>query len=546
MAGMISTVRGVLALLSGFVIVPWVVAADPPDQYPVEVKIGIVAYQDWGNQQDAYADIFTALEKAGTKAGGPPVRFRLALGSYDEVLHWYLQGTIDAAVTTPGVFTEIMKIADAQGGDNRDQVYRYIGTRGKYPVPPDSRWASDERKKRGIHTRYHSICLVRRDSPIRTQEDLKKGIAEHRVQRLFVHRLSASGGIVPQYVLNEQGIARDFEKCEVLVFPHPKHQTARHGGEGGPGRQTRTKELVGFVWDAAEGDLSKPDRDEAWDQLRKLPFDELDKTSIPENVLVARPAAAGTDGELSKPAEILEKLVKLAKQSDHKDNSLEYGFDHRDDWRTFYEYDKLLRFSEARHNSWRSGGESPKVSLDDIEGLLNFFVTSVKDNTPRLALVLSGGGAKCSYQVGAVKALEEKLADIRKNSPDNAELSKLDIALVVGTSGGAINALPIALGLSKVPMDQQTVPGQSDWEKLWGELDQKDILIPSTRIQLLLGGIFAQRVRGPPRDLLLGRSPSKCLSFVLGFFLVEETTDPQHAHARSARLRHLPSHDGRR
>ena len=81
---------------------------------------------------------------------------------------------------------------------------------------------------------------------------------------------------------------------------------------------------------------------------------------------------------------------------------------------------------------------------------------------PRIAVVFSGGGAKCSYQVGAIRAVEEKLSEIRKklNAPN------IDIDLVVGTSGGALNALPVALGISALP------ESLGDFSQVWEELDQ--------------------------------------------------------------------------
>ena len=70
-----------------------------------------------------------------------------------------------------------------------------------------------------------------------------------------------------------------------------------------------------------------------------------------------------------------------------------------------------------------------KASLDEFGQLLLLYARS-QPRPPRLALVLSGGGAKCSYQVGAVTALEEKLAELRRDNPEPG----LDIGLVVGTA----------------------------------------------------------------------------------------------------------------
>ena len=92
---------------------------------------------------------------------------------------------------------------------------------------------------------------------------------------------------------------------------------------------------------------------------------------------------------------------------------------------------------------------------------------------PRLALVLSGGGAKCAYQAGAIKSIESQLKTLQQYRPLDRYGRKLkvddgagpspDISLVVGTSGGALNAVPVAIGLTKEkaddsPRSDKTVP----------------------------------------------------------------------------------------
>ena len=109
-----------------------------------------------------------------------------------------------------------------------------------------------------------------------------------------------------------------------------------------------------------------------------------------------------------------------------------------------------------------------QVTFDEIGRMLLHYARS-QGRSPRLALVLSGGGAKCSYQVGAVAAIEEKLAALHGANPDYP----LDINLVVGTSGGAINALPIALGVTR------SDEGRHQFADVWQSLDQRDIVRPA-------------------------------------------------------------------
>lgn len=99
---------------------------------------------------------------------------------------------------------------------------------------------------------------------------------------------------------------------------------------------------------------------------------------------------------------------------------------------------------------------------------------------PRIAVVFAGGGAKCSYQVGAIQAVEEALSSLRESTQQSA----FDVNLVVGTSGGALNALPVALGISRSPKSRSLLGD------VWQELDQRDIIRPSRRVRLLMVAWF--------------------------------------------------------
>ncbi len=125
---------------------------------------------------------------------------------------------------------------------------------------------------------------------------------------------------------------------------------------------------------------------------------------------------------------------------------------------------------------------------------------------PRLALVLSGGGAKCAYQAGAIEALEARLENRRKAcKSDCSVLSQLDVNLVVGTSGGSINALFAALGATKNPSSQKV---KYRLEHLWLSLNLASLIHPSNRFlfwvstwfglaQSLVISIFAGFYKGP-------------------------------------------------
>ncbi|MBS0484966.1 MAG: patatin-like phospholipase family protein, partial [Proteobacteria bacterium] len=55
--------------------------------------------------------------------------------------------------------------------------------------------------------------------------------------------------------------------------------------------------------------------------------------------------------------------------------------------------------------------------------------------TPKVGLVLTGGGARAAYQVGVLRAIAELLPDKTRNP----------FPIICGTSAGAINAASIAV-----------------------------------------------------------------------------------------------------
>src|SRR5713101_6997713 len=143
---------------------------------PVEVRVGIVAYQDF---EEDYKEDLTTLAKAKN------FRFRLAPGTYAEVLHWMERGSIDVAVMTPGVFAQTQK--------RKVPLCRYLATMGHKPAKGPL--ALPERQKPGLHYDYQAACVVAADSPLRNTADLKKAAADGNIQFLFVDPLSVSGRI---------------------------------------------------------------------------------------------------------------------------------------------------------------------------------------------------------------------------------------------------------------------------------------------------------------------------------------------------------------
>src|SRR5262245_33981015 len=174
-----------------------VIAQQAPDR-PLEVRVGIVAYQDFQHELKSYKKELLALAKESK------FRFRLAPGTYAEVLHWMERGLIDVAVMSPGVFAETQKA--------KVPVCRYLATLGHPPAK--SPLALAERKKPGPHYQYQAACVVAADSSLHNSADLKKAAAEGSIQFLFVDRLSVSGRILPEYVLKQIGIEPTRDQVE--------------------------------------------------------------------------------------------------------------------------------------------------------------------------------------------------------------------------------------------------------------------------------------------------------------------------------------------
>ena len=80
-------------------------AVTPAAETPIDVRVGIVAFQDFHQERDRYERLFSDLSDSSQQ----PIHFRLATGTYGDVLHWIDGELIDVAVLTPGVFAETLK-----------------------------------------------------------------------------------------------------------------------------------------------------------------------------------------------------------------------------------------------------------------------------------------------------------------------------------------------------------------------------------------------------------------------------------------------------
>ena len=443
-----------LVLSSCFV----VMAADPED-HPVKIiRVGAITYADYNTDYVEKQQALNQLAKlynesdAGKKQN---ISFQLWVSSYDDILDWYKNGWIDVAFLSPGP-TAVLLVAQ-KNDELRDL---YIGTAVLPPADANNLFASPERHKPGDHVSYHTVCVVNNKSDIRTWDDLQKQIKAKKVDFLFVHPLSASGRILPEYVLrNRKGIdATDLHKELTEVQWTYDHQATIRALEQ-PSASGNTK--VAFLWDGALNDAT------ARAQLRKIPIPEFEELSIPQEVVLI--------SSNFKDNKELVKNIFVPKKPEYKTRYVELR-----DWVEQY----------AGIVTWvRELGLTPnklEQSSFNLQQILQK-VQNYESSHPkgaRIALVLSGGGAKCAYQIGVIRAIENEINELNKkptlssvastadNKTPTVKPRPLNIGLVVGTSGGAINALSVALGLTR------TEEGQDALQNVWLSFHQQDFFRP--------------------------------------------------------------------
>jgi len=318
---------------------------------------------------------------------------------------------------------------------------------------------------------YLSVCLTRKDSGLSSLADLKA--AGPRLQVLAVDPLSLSGYINPRLAFQRAGLNL---KAEQIRFTHSHSNSIRCLQEAqGP--------TIATLWASTWQRQKSPD-------LKEIPLAELEGLHSLPVALVAQ-----------KGGPVTSKLKSLVASGGYP------GFVYDP---TYADKVATLPAEWLRESS--RGRSLDRVDLGDVAMTLLHYNRS-HTRSARLALVLAGWGAKCSYQAGAVRALEERLEVARQrwNDPD------LDIKLVVGTSGGAINALAVAMGLSK------TSAGYKDLAQAWCDLDQGEIVCPPMMVRVNMWCWFASLagllILGLNWRFRLGKARSMALTALLGLFL---------------------------
>ena len=384
------------------------------------LRVAVLVYQDTekGSHPSEPA-LRTFLDAAGIK--GP---FRVAHGTYGDVLHWLHIGAVDMAVVSPAILGQAM----VQAGPIRWEYLASVSS------------SADRLQSR-------SVAVVRSESPIRTADDLRQLLARGKGRLLLVDPFSVSGALAPRVALATERISLPESRVR-YTHSHTSSLNMLRSGTSG--------DEVAFVWNGAFTEARMQG-------LRTLEIPALAHMRIPPDALIVRsdlPQLARLKSALNGP------VADLAGVS--------------------FRADPAWREGDAAVRDWlaRAGSGSPerltRLDLDELGSLLLHYTHS--QTTPlRLAVVFSGGGAKCSYQIGAVRAIEEKLAELRRETGDGS----IDISLVVGTSGGAINALPVAMGMSSTPRQCDEL------DAVWRSLDQRVIIRPAFAVRLNMALWFA-------------------------------------------------------
>lgn len=435
---------------------PTAAAAATPSHAPADpliVRVGVVNYNGTKETHFNYQRVLSRMAASRTDR---KIDFRLVDGAYDDVLEWYKSGLLNVAILSPGVIAELSTL-DKWKDDLKDY---YVASEGLPPAAATDPFAAAARRAPGTHFAYHSVCLVRADSPVRTAEDIKKLAEDHKVDFVFVHPLSVSGYILPEHVLRVDYGIKTKEITPVWSYDHT--QSLRELAEGAPDGAVR----VAFVKDNVKAPGKASEAAPFMKKFRQVPMPQLDDDEglIPQDVVLIHPNFIEHKPLIDELFINYGTSVARGGAPKNDDDSLWKAYAPHKEWGD--EYKRVVEW--LRHVDGQIDTSAQQyLTLEQIVGKLRNYKRS-NARPPRLALVLSGGGAKCAYQLGAIQAIEDEL-DFHRDEQDKRDI---DINLVVGTSGGAINALCVALGVT------EDGDGLGALKKTWENFEQSTFFEP--------------------------------------------------------------------
>jgi len=470
----------------------------------VEVRVGITEYQ---NVEETYSRYYKLFQELSEAAGTEPVTFKFAIGTYEEVSDWYNKGQIDVAILSAMPVAELLLSIKTDFPLLAKLKNSYIGTLTPNPdysssskkcggdMPEPRRLFNDvytdepEKEERSKYpSSYRTVCLVPKDSDINDFQQILDLQRQNKLKILFVRPYSVSGYLIPSYYLefnkklNISSEAYDFSYQHENSLKRLMQKNLTRGMEQDP-KDKQNKYLVAFVHDKTN--YCGQNSSETYFKRIKTPELDAKEFEIPFEAVLISPRLGQNDFDNLKSL-----MMKLFKQRDEtlKKRSVEPGA------QTYISAFKEFKTPDQPGNDLNAWVRSYSLIMRAIQTIdkprtlpYRFTINEIiKDlrlykesqqqglngavKPMRLALVLSGGGAKCAYQAGAIKEIESKLKG-----------SGVDIDMVVGTSGGAINALFVALGITGDENAQKCL------ETTWSEFEQQDFFEPSWTFTLVFG-----------------------------------------------------------
>ena len=436
------------------------------------IRVGVADYGNVERNYERYVALFRELTDLATP--DQPVSFSVAVGDFSEVMGWYLRRIVDVAVLPAMPIAQL--IANTPDSDLPKLEESYVATLAeRLSIPksgqqvlwqlfPNDDEMARSRAAYGADV-FDRVTLVVADrpgapSPLRSVADLSDKRFARRIKYIFLQPFSIPGYILPTQFLRDQGIDPAVIKYD---FAYQPQYSLRRIAEPLPGEDDG-KLLVAFSTDTA----SYEDRGQNVTFRRLEGATMLEEARVPRNTVIVNQFLDQATRQRIKDE--LSMLFERRRPTETKESEFRIKVSPANEW--------VAQYTGVQ--SWLEHADLPqnfqsKSTLDELIADLEAYKSAGK--TPRLALVLSGGGAKCSYQVGAINAIETRLGQEREKSGGK---DNLDIDLVVGTSGGSINALLVALGVTRDDA------GRKALSQTWASFRQEDFLCAVAGVQLHL------------------------------------------------------------
>jgi predicted acylesterase/phospholipase RssA/ABC-type phosphate/phosphonate transport system substrate-binding protein len=447
-----------------------------------EIRVGITEYQNVEQVYRKYQEFFDELERIAHE-DRLDIHFKFAIGTYNEVIDWYSKKLIDVAVLSAMPIADLLTISDTAQKDKIRQAFlaklNPVGGRivrcqadpcRRSLDEPSAQCATEGGQSQTARPEYHVSAIVPAEYGWKDFDDVRRYAGKKQLKFLFVRPVSISGYIVPSYYLKE--IQKIDPKQEEFDFTYQHQESLQRIIR--KDKRDEGKKVVAFVIENTS--YCVPEADANRQFFTKLEAHGLSNIDIPHEVMLVNSNL--DEDRLDEVTGVMDHLLEERAKREKNGTPKGFTLTRRDelppDWLQAYDEPKRIYESTRSARPLAYG-----TSFEDLISSLRIYKDSTGED-PRLALVLSGGGAKCAYQAGAVSQIENKLRDLKKDP----RYDKIDFDLVVGTSGGAINALLVALGGTNDPETQESI------REMWTSFHQEHFFTPSPFFNFVFGLCF--------------------------------------------------------